>query len=622
MTITPYVSIVGTTFQSSFPCDLKEVRQATKAAAGFLAGEGLSQEELLACEMALAEACNNAIQYASDDGRTKPVEIAVTCNRSKVELRISDHTPGFLLPARVALPEPESDRGRGLFLIHSLMDQVDYFRAPGKNTLVLRLIRTSQTTLHHETNSQTDLKQANLKLVESEQTIRNMAKELCFRSESLAAIFRCSAELGHANSVEDFSEGLLHDLLDIIFADWFVLRVVRQNGARLAVLAVSDPVMDLEPLAISAAPESTHSIEIKAATSGKDVFFDRDEPMSTDDPLSAAVGWDSHGLVRPLFMGQTLTGTLTVGKADALQSPFTATQLQVVRIFADYLAIHIVNAKFQEERITNRLISREMEIAKNIQRALLPKSLPSLKNFRLAGFCESAREVGGDFYDVLSLSEDTLLLIVADVMGKGVPAAMFAAVFAATVRGLVLASPGWARRPSLLLSRVNRQMAEELSNVDMFITAQLVFVDIAKRELVAASAGHCPLLMGAVHKNAVLAVSPEGIPLGILSNATFTDEIIVLEKGFRVLLYTDGLTEARDAQGQFFGQERLISLFRQSLAGNQTAEQLKEQITAESRRFKSDTVLHDDQAFLIIAEEEIKTLNHDGRIPRAAEQVV
>jgi serine phosphatase RsbU (regulator of sigma subunit)/anti-sigma regulatory factor (Ser/Thr protein kinase) len=603
MAITPYASDCGTTFQSSFPCDLKEVRPATTAAAGFLAGEGLSKNELTACELALVEACNNAIQYASDEGRMKPVEIAVNCNPSRVELSVSDHTPGFRLPARVELPEPDSDRGRGLFLIHSLMDEVDYFRGEGKNTLVMRLTRTSQTNGPGATHTQIDLAQANRKLAESEQTIREMAKELCFRSESLAAIFRCSAELGHANSVEDFSEGLLHDLLDIIFADWFVLRVVRHSGAQLAVLAISEPAMDLAPLSISHAPESVHSVEIKAAVSGKDVYFDRGQPMPADDPLTAVIAMESHGLVRPLFMGQSLTGTLTVGKADASQPPFTATQLQVVRIFADYLAIQIVNAKFHEDRITDRLISREMEIAKNIQRALLPKSMSPLGHFRLAGFCESAREVGGDFYDVLPLSADTLLLIVADVMGKGVPAAMFAAVFAATVRGLVVASPAWARQPSRLLSSVNRQMAEELSDVDMFITAQLVFVDVGKRELVAASAGHCPLLVGAVHQTEVLSVSPEGIPLGILSDAKFADENIALQKDCRILLYTDGLTEARDAQGQFFGQERLASLFRQSLSRNQTAEQLKHQIATESRRFKSNTILHDDQAFLILAEE-------------------
>jgi serine phosphatase RsbU (regulator of sigma subunit) len=531
------------------------------------------------------------------------VEIAVTCNQLTVELRVSDHTPGFRLPDRMELPEPDSDRGRGLFLIHALMDKVNYFRSDGQNTLVLHLNRTSHTNRNGKTHPQMDLTQANSRLVESEQTMRNMAKELCFRSESLAAIFRCSAELGHVNSMENFSEGLLHDLLDIIFADWFVLRVVRQNGVRLAVLAISQPVMELEPLMISPAPEAVHSVEFEAAHSGRDVYFGRDEPMTADDPLSAVIGADSHGLVLPLFMGEALTGTLTIGKANSLQPPFTATQLQVVRIFADYLAIQIVNAKFHEEQITKRLVFHEMQIAKNIQRALLPKTLPALKNFKLAGFCESAREVGGDFYDVLSLSANTLLLIVADVMGKGVPAAMFAAVFAATVRGLVLASPDWARRPSLLLSRVNRQMAERLSDVDMFITAQLVFVDVAKRELVAASAGHCPMLVGAIHKTGVHTVSPEGVPLGILSDATFTDEIIALERDCRVLMYTDGLTEARDAQGQFFGQERLASLFRQSLASNQTADQFKQHLTKESRRFKSDTMLHDDQAFLILAEE-------------------
>src|SRR5665213_2994274 len=210
MTTTPYASAQGKTFSSFLPCDLNEVRPATKGVAGLLADEGLSEEELTACELVLAEACNNSINYANDEGRTKPVEIAVTCNPTTVELRVSDHTPGFRMPDRVTLPEPDSDRGRGLFLIHSLMDQVNYFQGEGKNTLVLRLTRSSQENHNCETHPPTDVTQANRRLAETEQTIRDMAKELCFRSESLAAIFRCSAELGHANSVENFAEGLLH----------------------------------------------------------------------------------------------------------------------------------------------------------------------------------------------------------------------------------------------------------------------------------------------------------------------------------------------------------------------------------------------------------------------------
>ncbi len=592
MTATNTTSSRGTVFQSSLACELQEIRPAVLAVKEYLADEGLNPGEINACELALTEACNNAVEYASNDGRSKPVDITITCDRSHVELRINDHTAGFSMPDQVVLPELESTSGRGLFLMHSLMDQVEYLRGTGNNTLVLRKARSSSA-------SQAP---SDVRLAESEETIRNMAKELCFRSESLAAIFRCGAELGHANSVENFSEGLLHDLLDIIFADWFVLRVVRQNTGRLRVLASSEPGMDLDALTL-ADENCAHSVEVKAAITGQDVWFDTVTQLAGNDPLFTAVGPDAKGLVRPLMMGKNLVGTLTVGKSDATQASFTATQLQVVRTFADYLAIQIVNAKFQEEVVASRLVTREMEIAKNIQHALLPKSLPRLKNFSLAGFCQSAHQVGGDFYDVLQLSPDTALLIVADVMGKGVPAAMFAAVFAATVRGLVQASPEWARQPSQLLSRVNRQMAQELSEVDMFITAQLVFLDVAKRELIAANAGHCPLFIGTVHQSEVTAISPEGMPLGILPDATFADATVALQENSRILLYTDGLTEARDEQGEFYGQERLLSWFRSSLKHRHTADELKQLLIIESSLFKSDHTPPDDQTFLIVAEE-------------------
>src|SRR6185503_15833404 len=126
------------------------------------------------------------------------------------------------------------------------------------------------------------------------------------------------------------------------------------------------------------------------------------------------------------------------------------------------------------------------EIARNIQQSLLPKAFPALSGYELAGFCRSARQVGGDFYDVLPLGEDLVLLVVADVMGKGVPAALFAA----TLRTLVRTTAEWTQRPSELLARINRLMFDELSSVDMFITAQLVLVDTRQKQLTVAAAGH------------------------------------------------------------------------------------------------------------------------------------
>src|SRR5207244_13408913 len=107
------------------------------------------------------------------------------------------------------------------------------------------------------------------------------------------------------------------------------------------------------------------------------------------------------------------------------------------------------------------------------------KTRPPLTGFGLAGYCESARQVGGDFYDVVKLSDHSLLMVIADVMGKGIPAAMFAA----TLRSLLRALPELTHQPSELLSRVNRLLFDELSEVDMFITAQLVYVDASQRRL-------------------------------------------------------------------------------------------------------------------------------------------
>jgi len=314
------------------------------------------------------------------------------------------------------------------------------------------------------------------------------------------------------------------------------------------------------------------------------------------DPLRQ-VKPDSLGLVHPFYFGDTLIGTLTVGKTVS-RVPFSAAQTNVVHTFADFLAIQIVNARFQAEQVNNLLMARDLQIAKNIQRNLLVKTLPQLTGFGLAGYCESARQVGGDFYDVVKLSDHSLLMVIADVMGKGIPAAMFAA----TLRSLLRALPELTHQPSELLSRVNRLLFDELSEVDMFITAQLVYVDASQRRLITASAGHCPLLLAVPGEGAVQALSPEGMPLGILPDTPFTEESAELPSNYRVLLYTDGLTEARNGQAELFGQERLVEWLKQSTAWPRKAEELKDALVAELLKFQANTSLKDDQTFLIMAQ--------------------
>ena len=579
----------STTLRLLLASDLSEVRPMAGVVHKFLREEGAASDEIHACELALSEACNNAIQYVAAEGEGKQVQVDVLCAPEQIEMRVMDHTAGFDWPDRVELPGDDQESGRGLYLISSLMDRVNYFRGKGQNWLVMRRKRPLQKPLPVREQSE-----AERRLGESERVVRDMAEELSFCYESLSAIFRCSADVGRTNDLEDFARRLLTDLVQITSAEWFVLRLTAPGEDHLELFVGSEPEMLPERIPLN--DSSSRSVECEAALAREDVWFDHLSPLGNGDPLSK-VKPGSMGLVHPIFLGETLIGTLAIAKS-AESEGFTAVQANVIHTFSDFLAIQIVNSKYTEEQVRNRLISRELEIAKTIQRSLLPKTLPRIPGCNLAGFCESANQVGGDFYDVIKISDDSLLLIIADVMGKGIPAAIFAAI----LRSLVRAVPEWMDKPATLLGRVNRLLFEELSGVDMFITAQLVYVDSKNRRITAASAGHCPVLLALDGEGNVKTLAPDGLPLGILPDTTFSHQTEVLPKNCRVLLYTDGLTEARNAQGDFFGQERLLRWLKQSSGTRKTAEELKEDLAAELISFQASNNLSDDQTFLIMTE--------------------
>jgi serine/threonine-protein kinase RsbW len=129
-------------FELALNCNFTEVPRAREALRLFLAEQSCGPEEVSACEIALVEGCNNAIKYAG--GRSEPVVIEVTCTPRQIELRITDHTPGFPWPEPAPLPEPDSESGRGIYLIQTVMDETEYLNSPGGNTLLMRKFRAFQ----------------------------------------------------------------------------------------------------------------------------------------------------------------------------------------------------------------------------------------------------------------------------------------------------------------------------------------------------------------------------------------------------------------------------------------------------------------------------------------------
>lgn len=583
------------TFRTSLECELSRVSEARLEVRRFLEEQAVSEAEICACELALAEACNNAVQNVTIEGKESPVEILVICTPAKVELHVSDHTPGFDWPEQAKLPECERENGRGIFFIQSFMDGTNYFRGTQENNLVMRKMRLPQLRASAPAPSEERaLAILRSKLAESQEALTEMARESCFRSETLAAICRCSADLGRSNDLKGFAERLLSDLLHIAAADWFVVRTINPAGTLSLFVASADTSFPAD-LDLNQKQVRLGSIEAESAATRKDLEFGGERALSPGDPLSAQFRHAS-GFVHPIRMDQSLIGTLVIGRSS-LDSPFSMAQRELIRTFADFLAIQVVNARLRQEHLSTQLLSHELEIARGIQRSLLPRSLPRLRGFQFAAHCESARQVGGDFYDMLQLSETSALLVIADVMGKGVPAALFAAL----LRSVVRSNPELSSRPAQMLARINELMFDDLSAVNMFITTQIVLLDSRQRKVTAAGAGHCPLLI-ASERSTVGTIVAEGMPVGVVRTAAFEETQTSLEPGSRLLLYTDGVTESRNAFGEAFGEERLQDWFGQ--CGGKSAAALKSDLIATLNNFELKSPLQDDRTFLIAADEE------------------
>ena len=590
------------TLRLAFAPDLASAREVSVAIRNFLAEQGVGEKELFSYELCIAEASNNAVEYAEGPSRyLKPIAEALF-TPSQIELRVTDHTAGFALPERIPPPLPMTDRGRGLFLIQSVMDEVRYLRGTKENILVMRkkrrTIRVNTASEKAGAIDSLSFDQTKQQLAESTLQMAMMADELKLRSDTLSSVFRCCAELGRVDKAAESFEGrLLVDLLHLTSADWYVLRMLSPDGRKLLVAAASEPDLASLPIELPTPMNGTAGLEATVAIGRTPVRFDIRESTDPSEPLRS-VGPEGAGLVCPLCFGETLVGTIAVGRRNG-DFPLGRLQDEVIRTFAEFLAIQTLNISRQKVEVHNRVVARELEIAQNIQHLLLPRTLPQLPGFSLAGGWQSAREVGGDFYDAIAIDGQRLLLMIADVMGKGVPAALFAT----TMRGLLRGLASRSSDPSQLLSGLNRLLYKELSSVSMFITAQVVLVDLKTRKLTAASAGHCPLLFVPPGRHSVTALPIQGLPLGVLPDTEYPHSSARMGSPAALFLYTDGLTDTRNLAGKAYGQRRLSSWLKSQAIPGRNATELRDRLATELNRYRGDAMMDDDQAFLLLAEE-------------------
>lgn len=246
----------------------------------------------------------------------------------------------------------------------------------------------------------------------------------------------------------------------------------------------------------------------------------------------------------------------------------------------------------EETRAERDQQEQELQRAREIQQALLPKDIPQVPGFDVVGAWEPARVVGGDYYDVIKLSDGRLGICIADVVGKSISAALLMASVQATVRAFASDSVS----PATLCTRVNSVLCNNIA-ADKFVTFFYAILDSNRKTLQYCNAGHLqPILLQA--NGSSNALKDNGAVLGVFREWKYEDDMVQLAPGDKLLLFTDGITEASTADGEEFGEQRLIDAAR---AGElQTPVNVKSRVLQDVRQF-CHSQFHDDATLVVIS---------------------
>ncbi len=326
-----------------------------------------------------------------------------------------------------------------------------------------------------------------------------------------------------------------------------------------------------------------------------DYLFNLDEEIiEVDEELRQQVPFlDRHKIEAVIGLRFQSEKMAVVGVGDrANNEPFTESDYNFISSMGNLALLSIQKTYLLEERIEKERMEEELEIAHSIQRGLLPSPLPSIPNLDLYAETISSRQVGGDFFDIIEVSENRHLLTIGDVTGKGVPAALLMANLQAILRAL---------RPfDISMSEATGYMNDIIHDntpSDKFITFFWAAFDSSQRIFTYVNAGHNPPILLRSDNDEPISLEEGGLILGAMSTMMpYEENQVALEKGDLLILYTDGATEAMNKEEEEYGEERLLECIRKHR--DKHPEALYQQILDDIYEF-SDQEQFDDLTLLI-----------------------
>ena len=405
----------------------------------------------------------------------------------------------------------------------------------------------------------------------------------------LAALVEISKGLGRAISIDEVLPKLLESLFKVFTqADRGFVVMRPSPDAPLVPVAAKTRRGDMEDQA-----RISRTI-VEEAMNGKKAILSHD--ASSDERFGMAESI-AEFQIRSMMCAPLIDGegqSLGVIQIDTLnqRSRFTDDDLDVLAAVASQASVAVDNAQMHDRMVAQQALERDLELASRMQRALLPASAPDAAGYGFFDYYDSARQVGGDYYDYISLPGGRFAVILGDVAGKGVAAAIVMAKLSSDVRFALATEPDL----SSAVQYVNRAFAEQELE-DRFVTMIFAVVDPATNEVTLANAGHMPPMLRK-SEGEVVEIFEEitGLPIGVMDDFEFESATLTLEPGESLTVFTDGFSEAMNSERDLYGIERLSA---QVGAPATSVAELGQHVLEDVRKFVDGFAQSDDMCLCV-----------------------
>jgi sigma-B regulation protein RsbU (phosphoserine phosphatase) len=395
--------------------------------------------------------------------------------------------------------------------------------------------------------------------------------------------------------LEQILKSLTQTFIKDMFIDTTSVMLLSADGSAYQVyLADGENNQELEKISIKRDEPIIGIIEKEKKELTKNDILEDPKYKSFSETCAKKFEALNASLMVPMIFQDKVIGFLTLGEKKSGKF-YNREDIDLLHTVSNQGAVAIENARLFQENLEKQRMEEELNIARDLQTSMLPASCPQIDGFEIAAFSVSAREVGGDFYDFIEMGAEKAGMVIGDVTGKSVSGALVMSASRSVFR--MLSEDELSVGESM--TRANRRLKKDIKS-GMFVALLYVVLNGQDKSMSLCSAGQTqPILLSAQTGEASL-VETEGdtFPLGILDEANYQETKLQLERGDKVVLYTDGIVEAMNEKEEMFGFERLMELTQK--ARSMSAGALLKEIIKRVNEFAGGAAQHDDITVIVV----------------------